>query len=86
MSAYTDAEVEAVHEFAWHNRDLVAGSGSYRAAMQLLDKIAPAIAARALREAAEAVRANERSCLVQRSCHQADEISLTARADSLERS
>jgi hypothetical protein len=49
---YTDAEIEAVHEFAWENRDGVQGSGSHMGAKRLLDAVAPAIAARALREAA----------------------------------
>lgn len=52
---YADAEIEAVHEFAWQNRDQVKGFGSANAARRLLNRIAPAIAARALREAAAAI-------------------------------
>lgn len=53
MSLYTDDEVVAVHEFAWRNRDNLDGAGSINDAKELLDRIAPAIAARA---AAEALR------------------------------
>jgi hypothetical protein len=47
MSAYTDDEIDAVHQFAWDNRDGIPGTGSSNGARRLLDKIAPAIAARA---------------------------------------
>ena len=55
---YAADEIRAVHEFAWQNRDQVKGFGSVEAAHRLLDAVAPAIAARALREYADALASN----------------------------
>ena len=56
MTLYTDDEADVVHQFAWDVHDK-GGNGylSFSAARAVLDRVAPAIAARALREAADAM-------------------------------
>ena len=85
MSAHTDADVQALMSFL-AREGIACGP---KLSDRILDAVAPAIAARAQAEAldaaVDAIRHNERECLVEHTCHLADIISLGHRAAAVER-